>query len=380
MAARLQTLLRRDEMVTSAGPGMVSAALGRLSGDEFTVLLTHVAGRSAAARAALGLQKCWSQPFTVAGQEVSLSASVGVALYPEDGGTAEALLQRAEAAMKSARLQGGGCFRFYDASRDHNQREFEIETELRGALERGELEVHYQPLVDGVHQRVVAAEALLRWQHPRLGDVSPGEFIPVAETSGLVVPIGRWVLRTACEQLRGWLDAGLPRVRVAVNVALAQLRRGDLLEEVRSVLEELELEPALLELEISERGALRDEPEVMDELFALKSLGVRIAVDDFGTGESAIVYLKRFPIDVLKIDRSYVKGMVENEQDSDLASAMVALGHQLRLSVVAEGVELESQVERLRNLECDELQGFLFSPAVRAEEFGALLETEGKKP
>ncbi len=372
-AERLQAALRREE-ITSVGPGVASAALGRLSGDEFTVFLTHVACRPAATRAARGLQKCWSEPFAVVGQQVPVSATVGVSLYPEDGRTAEELLQHAEAAMKLARLKGGGCFRFYDPDRDDSQREYEIERELRGVLERDELAVHYQPLVDGQNQRVVAAEALLRWQHPRLGTVSPGEFIPVAERSGEVVPIGAWVLRTACRQVRAWIDAGLPPIRMAVNLALAQLRHGGLVEEVRSVLAETGLEPGSLELEISERGTLRDDPAVLDQLFALKALGVRISVDDFGTGESAIVYLRRFPIDVLKIDRSYIKGMLDNEQDADLASAMVALAHRLRLSVVAEGVELEGQAAELCSLECDELQGFLFSPAVSAEEFQELLE------
>ena len=202
----------------------------------------------------------------------------------------------------------------------------------------------------------------------------------MAEESGLIVSIGRWVLRTACRQLRSWIDAGLGPIRIAVNVALAQLRHGDLIAEVRSVLEETELAPGSLELEISERGALRDEPRILDQLFELKQLGVRIAVDDFGTGESAIVYLKRFPIDVLKIDRSYISGMMDNQQDADLASAMVAMGHHLRLSVVAEGVEQEGQVKALRSLECDELQGFLFSPAVPAEDFETLLNEVEKAP
>ena len=373
VAQRLQSVLQSPDLLRGAGPGMVSAAVSRLSGDEFTVLLTHVTGRPAAARAALRLQDCWSRPFAVTGQEVTVTASVGAALFPADGRTAEELLRHAEAAMKSARREGGGRFRFYDPERDLNRRAFEIESELRGALERGELTVYYQPLVDGDDRRVVAAEALRRWNHPRLGRVSPCEFIPVAEESGVIVPIGGWVLKTACRQLRAWIDAGRTPIRMAVNVALSQLRHDDLVEEVRSVLEETDLPPASLELEISERGALRDEPRILDQLFELHQLGVRIAVDDFGTGESAIVYLKRFPIDVLKIDRSYISGMMDNQQDAELASAMVAMGHHLRLSVVAEGVEEESQVDALRSLECDELQGFLFSPAVSAEEFGALL-------
>jgi EAL domain-containing protein (putative c-di-GMP-specific phosphodiesterase class I) len=244
---------------------------------------------------------------------------------------------------------------------------------LASALDRGELALHYQPLVEGAEAAVTAAEALLRWESPELGSVPPSEFVPLAEEAGLMMQVGSWVIRTACQQVRAWRDAGLPAPRVAVNVSLCQLVRGDLAQVVKDALEESGIGAELLELELSERGVLRSDPDIIRQLHAIKALGVRLAIDDFGTGNSAIVYLKQFPIDVMKIDQSFVAGVGRSAEDAAITSATIAMARQLGLRVVAEGVEEPHQVEFLRRHGCSEYQGFLFSPPVPASDFAELL-------
>jgi EAL domain-containing protein (putative c-di-GMP-specific phosphodiesterase class I) len=250
---------------------------------------------------------------------------------------------------------------------------------LRGALENNQLVLHYQPLVDFKSGRIVGAEALLRWDHPDLGRVPPLEFIPVAEETGLIVPIGSWVLHSACSQLKRWIDEGLPPIRMAVNVALCQLQKGDFAPIVRDVLDDVGLDPRRLELELSERGVLRSDPEIVHQMNEIKAMGVRLSVDDFGTGQSAIAYLRGFELDVLKIDRSYVKNLERNEDDVAITSAIVAMAHRLRLAVIAEGVESEEQSRVLKEWGCDEFQGYLFSPALPAAEFRRLLIDSERK-
>ena len=276
--------------------------------------------------------------------------------------------------MNEAKRNGGGLVKPYSMALDRDTvRRVQLGRLLRSAVEREDLKLYYQPLVDLTDQRVLGAEALLRWEHPELGPVSPAEFIPLAEESGLMVRLGKWVLRTACRQLREWVDQGLSPLRVAINVSLCQLVRGDLAAAVREVLEETGVDGSMLELELSERGVLRADPVVLRQLADIKEMGVRLAVDDFGTGNSAIAYLKRFPLDTLKIDKSYVRGVAASEHDAAIASATIAMAHQLRLDVVAEGVEHTEQLDFLRECGCDEYQGFLFSPAVPPGEFGRLL-------
>ena len=248
------------------------------------------------------LKRTLSDPFVIGGKEIHVTVSVGAAISPDDGEDAETLLHNAETAMKDAKARGGGLARLRrDSREDGGERELQIARLLRGAIEREEFEVHYQPLVNLETHQVVGAEALLRWEHPELGKVSPAEFVPLAEDAGLINEIGAWVLRTACRQLRSWLDEGLPPIRIAVNVSAQQLLRGGLAELVRRTLEEFDIDGGLLELELSERGALRSDPSVLQQLVALKEMGIRLSVDDFGTGNSAIAYLRRFPLDALKI-------------------------------------------------------------------------------
>jgi EAL domain-containing protein (putative c-di-GMP-specific phosphodiesterase class I) len=357
----------------------------RVAGGLFAVLLTGLPGWPEARAAVRSLLDHLSGRYSVGGEEVLLTVSVGVALAPADGQTAEVLVQRAELAVKEA-AQNGGAIRFYGQSGYRTtERGRAIARLLPTALSRGDFQLHYQPLVEGADARICPADGLLRWECPELGTVPPGEFIPLAEEAGLMVSLGRWVLRTACRQIRAWCDQGLPPTRVAVNVSLCQLARGDLAQIVRESLDEAGVDPALLELELSERGVLRAEPEIIQQLEAIHSLGVRLALDDFGTGNSAVAYLKRFPIDVLKIDQSYVQGVATSAEDAAIAGATIAMARQLGLRVVAEGVEKLGQVEFLRRHGCSVYQGFLFSPAVPAEAFAALLReahqaTTGPRP
>jgi diguanylate cyclase len=372
LASRLQGALQNGSLALPSLLGVTTASLARMSGDEFTVLLSGLSDRQQALASAERLLQLVREPFAVQGRELLLSASIGISLAPDDGLDSGTLMQRAELAVGWAKHRGGGAARFYAQDLDRPLAAAEMEQELRGALERGELRLAFQPLVDVAQRRIVGSEALLRWQHPRLGVVPPDDFIPVAEEAGVMSAIGEWVIGAACQQLRQWLDHGLPPQRLAVNVAVSQLMRGDFPDLVAAALVRHRLDASLLELEISERGILEEEGDIGATLARLKQLGVRLSVDDFGTGHSALDYLRRFPIDVLKIDRSYVTAVERDGSDTIMASAMVAMAQRLGMSVVAEGVEEEGQLHRLREWGCDTFQGFLFSPPLSPEELGAL--------
>jgi diguanylate cyclase (GGDEF)-like protein len=374
VAQRLIAGLRSEEVLRStAGPSMSMAA--RVGAGLFAAVLTGLPGwQDAKATVRLLLDRLSGRYFA-GDEEIVLSTSVGVAIAPADGLTAEALIQKAELAAAEA-VESGGAIRFYgQSSRRMSERSRAITRLLATALARGEFEVHYQPLVEGPDSHITAAEALLRWESPEIGTVPPSEFVPLAEELGLMVPIGSWVLRTACAQVRGWIDRGLPAARIAVNVSLCQLVRGDLAQVVRDCLEETRIDPSLLELELSERGVLRSDPDILRQLHAIRDLGVRLAIDDFGTGNSAVVYLKQFPIDVLKIDQSFVKGVAYSSEDAAITSATIAMARQLGLRVVAEGVEEQNQMDFLSRHGCTEYQGFLFSPALPADMFAELLRS-----
>jgi diguanylate cyclase len=374
VAQRLIAGLRSEEVLdTAVGPSMSMAA--RVGGGLFAAMLTGLPGwQETKATVRLLLDRISGRYFA-GEEEISLTASVGVALAPADGLTAEAMLQKAELAASEA-VENGIAIRFYGQSSHRvTERSRTITRLLPNALARGEFQLHYQPLVEDSAVRVSAAEALLRWESPELGSVSPSEFVPLAEEAALMVGIGSWVLRTAWHQVRAWQDQGLPPTRIAVNVSLCQLVRGDLAQVVREVLAETGIDPSLLELELSERGVLRSDPEILRQLRTIRSLGVRLALDDFGTGNSAVAYLKQFPLDVLKIDQSFVRGVGSSSEDAAITSATIAMARQLGLRVVAEGVEEEDQMEFLRRNGCREYQGFLFSPAVPADVFAAMLRT-----
>jgi predicted signal transduction protein with EAL and GGDEF domain len=330
-------------------------------------------GAGDAAGAAEGVLEALRNPVELDGHEVYVTASVGVSLFPHDGDDAETLLSSAVAAMYRAREQGGNCYRFY--SPDMNEealRRLSLECDLRRALERGEFVVHYQPQVELASGRFVGAEALVRWQHPRLGLVSPAEFIPLAEATGMIVPLGEWVLRTAVRQCGDWQGRGLGPLRVAVNLSPRQFQQPDLVEAVRGSLLEAGLDPRQLELEVTESSVVSNREAAVATLREIRGVGVRVAIDDFGTGHSSLGYLKHLPVDTLKIDRSFVRDLATDPNDEAIVAAVVKLGHSLGLKVKAEGVEDEAQSRLLGALGCDEAQGYLFGRALPAEEFETL--------
>ena len=375
VAQRLVAGLRSEEVLRAAAAGPSMSMAARLGGGLFAALITGVPGWHEARSIVRLLLDRVSGRYFAMDEEIVLSASVGVAMAPADGLTAEALIQKAELAASEA-LESGGAIRCYGQStRRVSERSRAITRQLGNALARGELAVHYQPLVEGPDSRISAAEALLRWESPELGTIPPAEFVPLAEEMGLMVPIGTWVLRTACAQVRAWIDAGLPSARIAVNVSLCQLVRGDFAQVVADCLQETGIAASLLELELSERGVLRNDPDILRQLHAIRKLGVHLAIDDFGTGNSAVVYLKQFPIDVLKIDQSFIKGVASSSEDAAITCATIAMARQLGLRVVAEGVEEQGQMDFLLRYGCSEYQGFLFSPAVPADAFAELLRS-----
>jgi EAL domain-containing protein (putative c-di-GMP-specific phosphodiesterase class I) len=319
-----------------------------------------------------------TRPYQIGGREITVTASIGVSLYPRDGADGETLLRNADLAMYRAK-EDGDSFRFYAPKMDQRVHEtLELEADLRHALERGELLLHFQPKVDLASGEITGAEALVRWQHPQRGLIAPGMFIPLAEETGLILPIGEWVLATACAQVRAWQDAGLPVVPVAVNLSARQFRKTDLAKTVHRVLRESGIAPRLLELELTESMIMRDPLAAAAIMQQLKALGVRLALDDFGTGYSSLNYLRRFPVDCLKIDRSFISDAASDPSAAAVATSIVAIAHSLGLHAIAEGVETGEQLDFLRDCGCDSLQGYYFSRPVPAEAFAALL-TEGRR-
>ena len=347
--------------------------LARLGGDEFLVVIEDLESADAAASVASKLTQRVQQPFCVAdGQEVIVSASIGISLYPDDGDTATGLIQHADAALYQAKARGRDSFCFYSSALTAAVSErMQIEMGLRRALERGELQIHYQPLVS-LEGGPVGAEALLRWQPPGEGLVRPDRFIPLAEETGLIVPIGAWVLREACRQARAWLDAGLDFGVVSVNLSVRQFHERELGELVADVLRETGLPADRLELEITESALLNDVEQAVRTLQTLRALGVALAVDDFGTGYSSLAYLKRFPIGKLKVDQSFVRGIASDDSDRAIVTATIAMARSLGFTTTAEGVETEAQLAILRALGCNAYQGYLFSRPVDSRSFSRL--------
>jgi diguanylate cyclase (GGDEF)-like protein/PAS domain S-box-containing protein len=348
--------------------------IARLGGDELAVVLANVAHVDDVARVARKLIDSFARPFQVEGHELFTTASIGITLYPFDERDAEGLLKNADTAMYHAKERGRNTFQYFTAELNARaERRLRIETALRTALERNELSLHYQPQVDLKSGRIVGMEALARWTHPALGNVPPTEFIPVAEETGLILPIGEWVLRQACRQIKAWHESGFHKLQIAVNLSGKQLRQKDFPERVREILRETKLESRYLDLELTESLLMVDTEETAGITHALRALGVSFSVDDFGTGYSSLAYLKRFPIDVLKIDRSFVRDIATDPNDVAIVKTVIAMAHTLGMRVIAEGVETFDQLEFLRHQGCDGTQGYYCSAPLSAEEFSELL-------
>jgi diguanylate cyclase (GGDEF)-like protein/PAS domain S-box-containing protein len=348
--------------------------VARLGGDEFVVLLEDAANAAAVGRVAEKLIGALTASYVIAGREVHVTASIGISSFPTDAQDMRSLLKFADIAMYRAKEQGRNTFQFYsDQFNVHSVERLTLESQLRGALERNELVVHYQPVIDARSGGISGMEALVRWQHPEMGLLAPGQFIEIAEETGLVVPIGAWVLSRACAQQREWVEQGLPPLRVAVNLSPRQFLHRHLIDDIMKVLEETRADTSFLELEITESTVMHNAQRAAALLGQLKEMGIRVAIDDFGTGYSSLAYLKRFPIDSLKIDRSFIADVPGDSGNTAITQAIMAMAHSLGLKVIAEGVETEEQLAFLRAHGCEELQGYLFSKPVTAEEATALL-------
>lgn len=362
MANRLRQTLRASDVVA------------RLGGDEFVVMLPELADEQEVAVVARKLLSAVMRPVTLRGHECRVTASIGVALYPENGTDEETLIKSADMAMYLAKEEGKNDFRFF--SNDMKSQSIErlmLETNLRKALERDEFVLQYQPKIDLRTGQITGVEALLRWNQPDIGMLPPNQFIPLAEETGLIVPIGRWVLKTACEQHMAWQRDGLPPVCMAINLSPRQFQHEQLLRDIDDTLSTTGMPPQLLELEITESMVMLNVERAIGLLTEIKKRGVRLSMDDFGTGYSSMALIKRFPIDTLKIDRSFIRDLPENTDDKAIADAIIGLGKALRLTIVAEGVETTEQEAFLRDHACDEMQGYLFSRPVSAENISALL-------
>jgi len=350
----------------------------RQGGDEFVILLAEIDQPQDAAQVAEKLLASLLTPHMIDGHELHVTLSIGISIYPNDGSNANDAMQNADTAMYYAKANGRNNYQFFTG--DMNTRAVQrllVESSLRRALKMGEFELYYQPKMDIASGQMTGSEALIRWRDPHLGMIYPGQFVPIAEESGLIVPIGRWVLREACRQVQAWLAAGLAAVPVSVNISAMEFRHADFLEDVALILKETGLPPQYLELELTESILMHEAESSAKVLEALKAMGLKLAIDDFGTGYSSLSYLNRFPIDTLKIDQSFVRDIATNSDNATIVSAVISMGQKLKQQVIAEGVETTEQLAFLRNERCDGGQGFLFSYPVSAENFAHLLAPDG---
>lgn len=368
-----------DQLLQSVGERLsanvrATDTVCRQGGDEFVILLAEIEHPNDAALIADKLLAAFSSAHQVGGQELHITLSIGISVYPDDGVDLDAVLQSADTAMYHAKSNGRNNFQFFRSDMNTRAvRRLQVENSMRRALKQREFVLHYQPKIDLVSGRISGAEALIRWRDPELGLIPPAQFVPVAEECGLIVPIGRWVLREACRQVKAWIDAGLAVVPVAVNISALEFRHKNFLEGLVLILEETGLAPGYLELELTESILMHDVEASASVLASLKAMGLKLAIDDFGTGYSSLSYLKRFPIDTLKIDQSFVRDIATDADDATIVSAVIGMGRSLNHRVIAEGVETAEQLSFLRARHCPEGQGYLFSHPLSAEDFARVL-------
>jgi predicted signal transduction protein with EAL and GGDEF domain len=365
VADRLRTNLRDSDIVA------------RLGGDEFVILLPELSDEKYAATVARKVLSVLGQPVLLRGEEFRITGSIGISTYPQDGLDEQTLIKNADTAMYQAKKEGKNNYQFYsDELNAESLARLTLESGLRHALERHEFELHYQVRQDIRSGRITGMEALLRWQHPDLGTLAPMQFIPVAEDAGLIVPIGKWVLKTACAQNVAWQRQGLPHLIMSVNISMRQFYDERLLEELKAILSDTGMDANLLELEVSENLLMRDVARNLRILSGLKEMGVRVAIDDFGVGYSSLATLKKFPLDTIKIDRAYIRDLVEVDENKDLTDAIITMGRSLSPTVVAQGVETQEQAEYLRRNACAELQGFLIGRPGPADQIVEVLRAQ----
>ncbi len=356
-----------------------SDTVARFGGDEFAILLTQITRAQDAANVARAIKSALDQAFLFDDQEIFVSSSIGISLYPPDGRDTAGLLKTAGVALDRAKVQGGNSYQFYTAGGTTRAlKQLVLESNLRPGLERNEFFLHYQPQVSVHDFHLVGMEALVRWQHPSLGLLYPSEFITLAEESGMIISLGDWILRNSCAQNKAWQDAGLTPMCLSVNFSARQFQQPTFIADINQILKDTGLDPRWLELELTESSIMKDPEGAIEKLHELKLMGIKVAIDDFGTGYSSLNYLKRFPIDTLKIDKSFVSDVCKDPHDTSIVRAIINLGHALDLTVIAEGVETREQLQYLTALECDVVQGFLFSKALSVKAFEDLLMEQAR--
>ena len=374
VADRLTNSLRKSDYVARSDEGETVNLVSRVGGDEFIVLAHDLNHAQDAAIASRRLLREISAAYDLSGREVFMTASIGIALYPDDGTDVDDLLKNAEKAMRHTKSEGKNDYHFYSGSMNTFVLELlMLESDLHKALERDELVLYYQPKVDAATRMVKGVEALIRWKHPDKGLIPPVQFIPLAEASGLIIPIGEFVIRTVCGQIKTWQEAGHKQMNIALNVSSRQFDQQSLIEIVKEALQDTMISPQCLELEITESIIMRNPEKAIRTLTELKAMGIQIAIDDFGTGYSSLSYLKRLPLDFLKIDQSFVKNLASDPSDQAIVRATIAMARSLNLKTIAEGVETEEQLSFLQEHGCDEIQGYLFSRPLPAEEIPGIL-------
>ncbi|WP_223836657.1 EAL domain-containing protein [Paenibacillus oceani] len=348
--------------------------VARFGGDEFIVLLTDITSINEVLTFASFIPQLFSEPFTYGEHDLYVTSSIGISVYPSDGTDADTLIKNADTAMYRAKEKGGNTFQLYRSEMNIRSLErLNMEIDLRRAMERGEIMVYYQPIVDLGSGRIYGMEALVRWKHPIRGMISPAEFIPLAEETGLIVPIGNWVLKEACRQNEEWISQGLPPLVVAVNISVNQFQQPGFIQLIKGTLESTGLDPKLLCLEITENVAMKNVNYIVETIDKLRELGVRISIDDFGTGYSSLSYLKRFRVHTLKIDQSFIQELTTDEENAAIVTALIAMSHKMNIKALAEGVETKAQLEFLRRYGCDEIQGYLFSTPLPVSDFEHLI-------